>query len=767
MADEPKKSAGGLTAPRRLLIRVKGTVQGVGFRPYVYGLAAELGLKGFVANTSDGVAIEVEGPEAGAFAERLAAGAPPLASISSVEVTPAPPKGYEDFRIVESDGKGGFTHVSPDVSVCADCFKELFDPSDRRYRYPFINCTNCGPRYTITLRTPYDRPNTTMAPFRMCPACQAEYDDPSDRRFHAQPNACPACGPRVRLLGSALTGEAAIAEARRLLGEGMIVAIKGLGGFHIACDATRAEAVKTLRARKRRNRKPFALMAPDVETVKKFCHVSAEEEALLLSARRPIVLLDKKSSPLPEDVAPGNSRLGFMLPYTPLHHLIVEGFEALVMTSGNLSEEPIQIDGGEAAAKLGDIAHAFLDHDRGIFMRADDSVVKLSGPRRFIRRARGYTPEPVPLGSDGPDVLGVGADIKNAFTLMRGPSAIVSQHIGDMENYETLKFFEETLSNLKSVYRAEPVALAHDLHPGYLSTQWALRQEGMKKLGVQHHHAHIASVMAEHGLAGKVIGVAMDGTGYGADGTIWGGEFLLCDALEFRRAGHLRAVPLPGGEQAVREPWRTAISYIREAAGGDALRYLGRAGFIGRYGEDRVRAMLKLAGMKEFSPLSSGAGRLFDAASALLGIADENTFEGEAAMALEAAASGDEDGDYPVDISFARPMAVDFSFAIIGIIDDLKNGVEKGAIAARLHNTVAAAILRVVHKLSQTCGIDTVALSGGVFQNDYLLSRIEAALRGLGLRAYSNEAVPLNDGGISLGQAHVLREHIRAGMFEI
>ncbi len=761
MADGSEKK----TAPasERLAIRVRGTVQGVGFRPYVYGLATSLGLRGFVANTGEGVVIEVEGPEAGAFAERLAAGAPPLASITSVELTPMPPQGYEGFRILESEGAGGFTHVSPDVSVCRDCLAEMRDPSDRRFGYPFINCTNCGPRYTITLRTPYDRPNTTMAPFEMCPRCRAEYDDPADRRFHAQPNACPACGPRVSLLGEEAEGDKAVERVRGLLRQGAVVAIKGLGGFHIACDATNPEAVERLRERKRRNRKPFALMAPDTETVKRFCHVSEEEEALLSSPRRPIVLLRKKPNALPEDISPGNSRLGFMLPYTPLHHLIMEEFEALVMTSGNLSEEPIQIDGGEARKKLRGMVDAVLDNDRGIFMRADDSVVKLSGPMRFVRRARGYTPEPVALVSGGPDVLGVGADIKNAFTLMRGSYAIVSQHIGDMENYETLEFFEETLENLKSVYRAEPTALAHDLHPGYLSTQWALRQEGIKKLGVQHHHAHIASVMAEHGLEGKAIGVAFDGTGYGVDGTIWGGEFLLCDALGFKRAAHLRAVPLPGGEQAVREPWRTAISYVREAAGEDARKLLDEAGFTERYGEDRVRAMLRLSGMGEFSPLSSGAGRLFDTVSALLGIADENTFEGEAAMALEAAAAEDESGDYPVDISFGEPMTLDFSFAIIDIINDLKNGVEREAIAARFHNAVAAAVLRVVQKLAQLNGIGTVALSGGVFQNDYLLSRLEAALRGLGFKVYSNEAVPLNDGGISLGQAHVLRERLREG----
>jgi len=764
MAGKPKEEAAGVSPSQRLFIKVTGTVQGVGFRPFVYGLASELGLKGFVSNTGDGVAIEVEGARAGDFPQRLSKEAPPLAAIRDVSVTLLPPHGYSEFSIVESGEATGFTHVSPDVSVCDDCLREMRDPADRRYRYPFINCTNCGPRYTITMKTPYDRPNTTMAPFRMCPDCQREYDDPSNRRFHAQPNACPVCGPRVSMLGNEdLEGEDAIADIRSRIKEGKVVAIKGLGGFHLVCDAENTEAVRAMRERKRRNRKPFALMAPDLETIRKFCEVSDEEAEALRSQRRPIVLLKKLPGTLPEELSPGNSRLGFMLPYTPLHYLIVEGFNALVMTSGNLSEEPIQLEGHEAGEKLGGIAEAFLDHDRGIFMRADDSVVKINGPMRFVRRARGYTPEPVALSSDGPDVLGVGAEIKNSFTLMRGGYAIVSQHIGDMENLETLRFFEETLENLKSVYRAEPVALAHDLHPGYLSTQWALKQKGIKRLGVQHHHAHIASVMAEHGLGGKVVGVALDGSGYGTDGTLWGGEFLVADALGFKRAGHLRPVPLPGGEQAVREPWRIAISYIREAVGADAERYLKDIGFVERYGHEKVSAISRLAGIGEFSPLSSGTGRLFDAVSALLGVADESSFEGEAAMALESAAATGETGDYPMDISFGSALVIDFSFAIMGIVEDMKRGVEREVIAARFQNTVVTAVLRVVQKLAHVNVINDVCLSGGVFQNDYLLEKTEAGIRALGYNVYSNVAVPLNDGGISLGQAHILRAKLKAG----
>jgi len=662
----------------RLLIRVRGAVQGVGFRPYVYGLATRYGLRGFVSNTSEGVTIEVEGEGLEEFVEKLKEEAPPLARITEVELTPLLALGYGDFRIVESVDRGSFTLISPDVSVCEDCLREMRDPADRRHRYPFINCTNCGPRYSITRRVPYDRPNTTMASFEMCADCRREYEDPASRRYHAEPIACPACGPRVFLQqgGEASEGEEAISKAIGILREGGILAVKGLGGFHLACDAANAGAVEELRQRKRKNNKPFALMAADMEIIKRHCHVSEREEAVLLSRRRPIVLLDKKEGgSLPGAISPDNRKIGFMLPYTPLHYLLMEGIEAAVMTSGNLSEEPIQIHNEEALGALAGIANAFLLHDREIFMRVDDPVVKLPEGMSpvFIRRARGYAPEPVTLSSDGPDVLACGADIKNTFTLMKGRYAIVSQHIGDMENHETLGFFEETLGNLKAVYRAEPVALAHDMHPGYFSTRWALEQP-MKKLAVQHHHAHIASVMAGRGLAGKVIGIALDGTGYGPDGTLWGGEFLIASPLEFRRAGHFSYVPLPGGESAVREPWRMAVSLIRSVYGREAEDCLERIGFFERFGERNVRDVLRVCGMREFSPLTSGAGRLFDAVSSLLDIRHASTFEGEAAMALEARAAGNVDREYPVDVKSKDPMEVDFSYALICIINDMLSG---------------------------------------------------------------------------------------------
>jgi len=626
-----------------------------------------------------------------------------------------------------------------------------------------------------------------------------------------------------------------IEETIRLLKRGQIAAIKGLGGFHIACDATNEEAVRKLRMKKRKSNKPFALMAPDVETIRRFCEVSQEEETLLLSNKRPIVLLRKVSNHLPEEVSPNNPCIGFMLPYTPLHYLLFHypihpspplnkggaggvNFEALVMTSGNISEEPIVTDNEEAVTKLSGIADVFLVHNRDIFMRVDDSVTRvftgsviprldrgiqkeLDYPVKpdndkpfensyaldkqqilrnsrdeqmlssqfqpityFIRRSRGFVPDPVQLQDEGPEVLGCGADIKNVFTLTKGSFAIPSQHIGDMENYETLKFFEESLENLKAVYRVAPEALAYDLHPMYLSTQWALRQDGIKKFGIQHHYAHVASVMAERGIKEKVIGVSFDGTGYGTDGSLWGGEFLVADIRGLKRAGHLKYVPLPGGETSVREPWRIAVSYIQNVAGEETMFYLKSIGFVERYGDETVGTLLKVINNRQFSPLSSGAGRLFDGISAMIGICNHNTFEGEAAIALEAATEPDIINDYPVDIKFRETMEVDFSHTILGILDDLKRGERKGVISSKFHNTIITAILRVVEKLSSLHQIKDIVLCGGVFQNMYLLERTIDRLRSAGLTALIHDKVPTNDAGISLGQAFIIRERIKAGI---
>jgi hydrogenase maturation protein HypF len=777
----------------RIKILVKGIVQGVGFRPFIYNLAKSLDLKGYVINSSRGVTVEIEGEKSPAFIDRLPKEAPPLSQIMSIDVIPMEYHGYQDFQIMESEDEGSFTLVSSDVSICRDCLNEMLDKNDRRHLYPFINCTNCGPRYTITKSVPYDRPNTTMSIFNMCPECQGEYYNPGDRRFHAQPNACPVCGPQVELIVKSKEVKVKkeknpIKETIRLLKEGYIVAIKGLGGFHIACDATNEDAVKRLRLKKRKSNKPFGLMAPDIETIRKFCEVSGEEEKVIVSNKRPIVLLKKIENNLPEDISPKNTNIGFMLPYTPLHYLLfyypvdeesrrlkpvaeseklTTNFDALVMTSGNISEEPIVIDNAEAVSKLSDIADAFLVHNRDIFMRVDDSVVRLmsnTASLSFIRRSRGYVPDPVQLHDDGPEVLGCGSDLKNIFTLTKGSFAIPSQHIGDMENYETLQFFEETLKNLKAVYRVKPEALAYDLHPMYLSTQWALRQEDIKKIGIQHHYAHVASVMAEKGLKDKVIGISFDGTGYGTDGNLWGGEILIADIKGFRRAGHFKYIPLPGGERAVKEPWRIAVSYIKAIAGDETSHYLKSIDFIDKYGEDRIQDILKIAGNRQFSPLSSGAGRLFDAVSALIGLCDRNTFEGEAAIALESITRPDVVDDYPVDIKFRDTMEIDFSHTFLRIIDDLQREEDKGIISSRFHNTIVTVIVRVTEKLSSLNSIRDVILCGGVFQNIYLLERTIVNLQSIGMTVHTHDKVPTNDAGISLGQAYIIRERIKAGI---
>ncbi len=775
----------------RLKIVIKGIVQGVGFRPFVYNLAKSLNLKGFVLNSTDGVIIEIEGDESTAFIERLQKEAPPLSKIMRIDIINLPYFGYTEFSIKKSKDEGSFTLISPDVSICADCLKELLDKNDKRFLYPFINCTNCGPRYTITKSVPYDRPNTTMSVFKMCNDCNNEYHNPGNRRFHAQPNACPVCGPQVSLVSSQpsmVSYQNPIENTIELLKKGMIVAIKGLGGFHLACDAKNEEAVNRLRLKKRKSNKPFALMAPDVQTIQQFCEVSPAEESILKSNKRPIVLLKKLKNTLPEAISPKNPYIGFMLPYTPLHYLLfyyptsfnkwgIEGvnqgeiitpnFDALVMTSGNIAEEPIVINNEEAISKLADIADAFLIHNRDIFMRVDDSVLKVmkdGSSISFIRRSRGYVPDPITLHEDGPDVLGCGADIKNVFTLTKGSYAIPSQHIGDMENYETLMFFEESLKNLKDVYRVNPVALAYDLHPQYLSTQWALKQNNIKKIGIQHHYAHVASVMAEKGIKEKIIGVSFDGTGYGTDGNLWGGEFLIADIEGFKRAGHFKYIPLPGGEVAVKEPWRIAVSYVKDFAGEDVIHYLRLIGFIDKYGEEKIKDILKILDKGQFSPLTSGAGRLFDAVSAIIGVCDKNTFEGEAAIALEAITKPDVIDDYPANVKFKDPIEIDFSQTIFRIIEDIERGIDKATISSKFHNTIIRTIIIVVKKLASLSMIHRVALCGGVFQNMYLIERLIPDLESEGMEVFIHDKVPTNDAGISLGQAYIIRERIKAGM---
>ncbi len=813
----------------RAQIIVKGIVQGVGFRPYVFNLAESLRLKGYVINTGAGVFIDIEGADLTEFIRRLRPEAPPLSQITDVSVQKFPAHGYSDFSIRHSQDRSGerpFTLVSPDVSVCPDCLKELLDPADRRYLYPFINCTNCGPRYSITRSVPYDRPNTTMTDFKMCPACQKEYDDPRNRRFHAQPNACPACGPVVELIvrspltrPSPLRGEEcglrngeAISETIKMLKQGLILAIKGIGGFHIACDASNDKAVKRLREKKRKSNKPFAVMAPSLESAMHFCTISEAEERLLQSIRRPVVLMAKSpGSHLSESVSPNNRFVGVMLPYTPLHYLLFyhplpdcigkePHFSALVMTSGNLAEEPIVRDNDEAIKKLSDIVDGFLLHNRDIFMRVDDSVLRVRSDEcgmwnekhsttlnselrtpnsqlSFLRRSRGYAPDPIELHDEGPEVLACGADLKNTFTITKGRFAIPGQHIGDMENYETVRFFEESLENIKAVYRADPKIIAHDLHPGYLSTRWAIEfgvrsspdkdirgqaAFGVKTFAVQHHYAHIGSVMAEHGLKGRVIGVAFDGTGYGTDGNLWGGEFLIADTDGFERTAQFRYIPLPGGETAIREPWRTAVSMVMQADAEKAGEHLESAGIIPRIGRDTVKNVMKVAQSPELSPLASGAGRLFDAVSALLGLCDKNTFEGEAAMALEAFATEGIEDEYPVELADENGYTVvNFGPTVIALIADLAGAVSHQVISTRFHNTVASVVKSVVRTLKNRYTITQVALSGGTFQNLYLLNRTVRLLAADGMQVYINQKVPCNDGGISLGQAYLLRERMK------
>jgi hydrogenase maturation protein HypF len=738
----------------RRQIRIRGVVQGVGFRPFVHNLARQMGLAGYVLNSSAGVVTEVEGaPEVlDRFLDRLHSEAPPLARIEEMLVAEIDPLGDQDFTIRDSQAQDGeFVLVSPDVATCADCFRDFTEPANRRYGYAFTNCTNCGPRYTIIRDIPYDRPNTTMAGFRMCAACRQEYDDPGNRRFHAQPNACAACGPQL---------SAPIAEAQRRLSEGQIVAIRGLGGFHLACDPCNDHAVRLLRERKRRSDKPFALMARDLAAAETYCKVSDDDRCALGSPRRPIVILPRRADAgISPAVAPGNNTIGVMLPYTPLHHLLFAGasYDALVMTSGNLSEEPIVISNAEALQRLRPLADWFLLHDREIYMRADDSVVRtFEGEERVLRRSRGFVPQAIGLGMEVAEILACGGELKSTFCLSKGRYAVLSQHIGDLENYETLVFFKETLANLKKLFRVQPRAIAHDLHPGYLSTQYALGVPDLEKIGVQHHHAHVASCMAENGLRGKVIGVALDGTGYGTDGQIWGGEFLVADYGGFDRRMHFRYVPLAGGDAAVRQPWRPALAYLADAFGPDVE--FPELPIWREIPESRRKLVHSMLAHRVNTIDTSSCGRLFDAVASLIGLRQEINFEGQAAIELEMiAADGVADG-YPFELD---GDTVDFSPAIERIVTEVRAGGPPPIVAARFHNTVAQAITEVCRRLRAEEKLNRVCLSGGTFQNMKLLARTLAGLRKLDFEVFIHAQVPPNDGGIALGQAVIATEILR------
>ena len=746
-------------------IHITGVVQGVGFRPFVYALAKRFSLKGWVRNTSAGVDIEVDGtPETlAAFQEALRKEAPPLARIDEFQVEKCPPNGYTTFEIVHSEAIAeAFQPISPDVSLCKDCLRELLDPQDRRYRYPFINCTNCGPRFTIIEDIPYDRPKTTMAAFPMCSACASEYDDPLDRRFHAQPVACPVCGPQIWLEaeGERLAQkDDALHAARQMIREGKILAVKGLGGFHLACDATNAQAVAELRRRKLRVDKPFAVMMYEKETVEAHCDLSVEEAALLTSRERPVLILHRRAdSNIVSDVAPNQNTLGVMLPYTPLHVLLLEPEddypEALVMTSGNLSEEPIATENEEARARLASLADAFLMHDRGIRTRCDDAVARaFQGEIYPLRRARGYAPNAVHLPWDSPPLLATGPELKNTFCLTRGPYAFLSHHIGDLENYETLTAYHDGVAHFERLFRIQPEAIAYDLHPNYMATRYALERaerEGLPTIGVQHHHAHIAACMAEHGMAGdrRVIGVSFDGTGYGEDGAIWGGEILLADYMGFERALHLSYTRMPGGDAAIHHPWRLALAWLSHAgipwdsdlppmkiARQKALRVVGRQLELGLN-----------------APLTSSMGRLFDAVSALIGVREDVNYEAQAAIELEMRVDPNEEEAYTFSLG---EHEIDPAPVIEAIVADLRSGATVGRIAARFHRAVAEMVKSACQNLRDRYEIHEVVLSGGVWQNMVLLSQTVDLLRQSNFNVYVHRQVPANDGGIALGQAAV------------
>jgi hydrogenase maturation protein HypF len=770
-------SAISASAKIRCQFRVRGVVQGVGFRPWIFNLARRHALAGFVLNSPRGVFIEVEGTPATVdeFLAAMHTEAPPLVRIAEIQRSDIPPTGETGFAIRESDATGSaFALVPPDICVCDACVADTRDPGNRRFDYPFTNCTNCGPRYSIILDVPYDRPLTTMAEFAMCPECRREYEDPENRRFHAQPNACPVCGPRLmlRIPGEpqeSLSAREVLVRVADLLRQGCIVAWKGLGGYQLACDATQPAAVEELRRRKRRSEKPFAVMVADADVAATLCLVSAAEREVLLSRERPIVLLRRRpGSPLAEGVSPGNPATGVMLPCTPMHDLLFRiprerwGREAaLIMTSGNISEEPIVIDNAEAEVHLARIADVFAHHNRRIHTRVDDSVVRVvSGHTMLLRRARGYAPQPVWLGRSEFELLACGAQQKNTLCLTRAGFAIPSQHLGDLENFETLAFFEETLERMSRLFHVSPAAVAHDLHPGYLSTQFALQKTGLRPIGVQHHHAHIASCMAEHQLEGRVIGVAWDGTGFGSDGTIWGGEFLAADYLGFDRHARLRPVLLAGGDSGVREPWRAARSYLLDTFGAIP------AGAIAQNmaPPERTRIIDTMLQRHVNTIPTSSAGRLFDAVASLIGLRHSVSFEGQAAMMLEAAADAASSlpRAYDFALSSSSPAEVDFRPMIREIVSDIEAGQSQPEIAARFHATLVAAIVAVCRRMRDELQLNRVCLSGGCFQNARLFSGCLTELGRDGFEVFTHREVPANDGGISLGQAAIACERLRA-----
>jgi hydrogenase maturation protein HypF len=772
-------------------IHITGIVQGVGFRPFVFNQAIQKGLTGWVCNTSAGVDIEVIGNpgDINLFIQALKSDPPPLARIDSLEVNEIPIKHYNAFEIVQSKEVGdAFQPISPDICVCLDCLRELFDPDDLRYRYPFINCTNCGPRLTIIEDIPYDRPNTTMRDFEMCPDCKAEYNDPTNRRFHAQPIACPVCGPQVWLeypiqkhksqYGQVIHGDDAILMVQKMLLKGKIVAIKGLGGFHLACDATNPKAVTELRRRKLRIDKPFALMMPDITGIEAHCLINDADRQLLESKERPIVIVDRKeTSSIALEVAPKQNTLGVMLPYTPLHYLLFASPDGkkslvrhrkpfylppLVMTSGNISEEPLAVNNEEAQERLSSLADAFLMHDRPIRTRCDDSVIRTYRGESFpLRRSRGYTPYPVNLASTSPQILATGGELKNTFCIVHDRYAFLSHHIGDLENYETYQSFQDGITKYESLFRLKPEAIAYDLHPNYLASRYAIERaehEGLLSFGIQHHHAHIVSCMTEHSLPvdQPVIGIAFDGTGYGEDGAIWGGEFLLVDYLGFKRICHLKYVPLPGGDASIRKPARIALAYLWA----NNLDWDPGIQPVSSLCVEELSILKSQLNLKLNTPLTSSMGRFFDAIASICGVRQVVNYEAQAAIEFEALADPMENREYDFNIEpDGNPengsLQIDSSPLIEEVINDQNIGISISRISARFHNSVARMVSTVCNRIRKDQGINHVVLSGGVWQNLTLLRSTYDLLSSDNFKVHIHHQVPTNDGGLALGQAVV------------
>ncbi len=767
---------------RRRRYTVQGIVQGVGFRPFVYRLAHELDLSGWVRNTPAGVEIEIQGITQAliAFEHALSSEAPPLSVISSIATDDIAPGEEHTFAILPSGTGMADIQIAPDSALCSDCLHELFDPADRRYRYPFITCTNCGPRYSIITGTPYDRPKTTMTGFPLCPDCRREYGNPFDRRFHAQPIACHNCGPQVSLAspqGETIAArDEAVTRSIDLLKNGAILAIKGIGGYHLAVDACNNDAVRRLRERKKRDEKPFAVMAARLETARELTQINDMEERLLISPEAPIVIVRKQpGTPLSPLIAPDNGWLGLMLPYAPLHHLLFHSsihhsihnsksnmqdppFTALVMTSGNVSDEPVAFEDNEALQRLAGIADYFLLHDRPIHIRSDDSVMRVfQGKPLFYRRARGYAPRAVSLPFSVPPLLATGAELKSAICLAHGDRAVLSQHIGDLQNSSTFDSFDHTITHLSTILTIKPTAVACDLHPDYLSSRFA-EDSGIPLTRVQHHHAHLASCMAENGLEGEVIGIIFDGTGYGPDGTVWGGEFLVGGYDGYRRAGHFRPVQMPGGDAAVREPWRMAMSYLYQTQGEAAFASDHPVARQLPEGERELFAQMLRRGIN--SPLTSSCGRLFDAVAALLNLRHNVSYDGQGAIELEAIAEMagcEETGSYNYSIvsGEGHPLQLDFAPMFTGILADIAAGMQAPDIAHRFHQTLASAATEVCLDIAASTTLDRIILSGGVFQNRLLSEMLYTALTRKGLTVFTHRLVPPNDGGIALGQAAI------------